>query len=95
MLSKLKLQTPWVMTSRNYPFDDYPMKFGALKGNLMAYSHIAAMRRCHNVVACSKTIASVLTKHKIVATPIQNGVHSEPVSNMVESVELPRYDAPV
>ncbi|MGO2319936.1 MAG: glycosyltransferase [Vibrio toranzoniae] len=95
LLSKLKLQTPWVMTSRNYPFDDYPMKFGALKGKLMAYSHIAAMRRCNNVVACSKTIASVLTKHNIVATPIQNGVHSEPVRGMVENVELPRYEAPV
>lgn len=95
LLSKLKLQTPWVMTSRNYPFDDYPMKFGALKGKLMAYSHIAAMRRCNNVVACSKTIASVLTKHNIVAIPIQNGVHSEPVSSMTESVELPRYNAPV
>ncbi|WP_258185285.1 glycosyltransferase [Vibrio sp. 10N.286.48.B8] len=95
LLSKLKLQTPWVMTSRNYPFDDYPMKFGALKGKLMAYSHIAAMRRCNNVVACSKTIASVLTKHNIVATPIQNGVHNEPVSSVADSGELPRYEAPV
>jgi len=74
LLSKLSLSIPWVMTSRNYPYDDYPMKFGKVKGSIMAFSHIRAMRKCNNVVACSKTIASELSFHNINATPIQNGV---------------------
>jgi len=95
LLSKLKLKIPWVATSRNYPFDDYPMKFGLLKGKLMAYSHIAAMRKCNNIVACSKTIANVLTKHNIDAYPIQNGVHIETAKSMINNVDLSKYEAPV
>lgn len=74
LLSKRSLSIPWVMTSRNYPYDDYPMKFGKVKGSIMAFSHTRAMRKCNNVVACSKTIASELSFHNISATPIQNGV---------------------
>ncbi|MEZ9976644.1 glycosyltransferase [Vibrio breoganii] len=77
LLSKLNLGIPWLLTSRNYPYDDYPMKFGRFKGGLMAYSHVAAMKKCANVVACSKTIAAELNKHSIKAKPIQNGVHTD------------------
>jgi len=74
LFSKLSLSIPWVMTSRNYPYDDYPMKFGKVKGTIMALSHFRAMSKCSNVIACSKTIASELSLHNINATPIQNGV---------------------
>lgn len=94
LLSKLSLNTPWVMTSRNYPFDDYPMKFGALKGKLMAHSHLSAMRKCNNVVACSKTIANLLAKHSVKAKPIQNGVHMDKAP-MAPSAALENFESPV
>lgn len=94
LLSKLNLNTTWVMTSRNYPFDDYPMKFGALKGRLMAYSHLSAMRKCSNVVACSKTIANLLAKHSVDARPIQNGVHIDKAP-MALSATLKKFETPV
>ncbi|MDX3773642.1 glycosyltransferase family 4 protein [Chromatiaceae bacterium AAb-1] len=74
LLAKCKLNQPWVMTSRNYPFADYPMKFGKLKGLLMAYSHIAVMRKCRYLVSCSKSIATQLAEHGIQSVAIQNGV---------------------
>jgi glycosyltransferase involved in cell wall biosynthesis len=95
LLSKLQLEIPWIMTSRNYPFDDYPMKFGALKGKLMAHSHIAAIKKCSNVVACSKTIANLLGKHNIDAKPIQNGVHIEGRPVIKQSAGLPDFESPV
>lgn len=74
LLSKINDNTPWLMTSRNYPYEDYPMKFGRIKGRVMAKTHISAMRQCSNVMACSKTIAKALKPHGIAATAIQNGV---------------------
>ncbi len=91
LMSKIDLDVPWVMTARNYPFDDYPMKFGKIKGTLMAYSHISSMRHCKNVVACSKTIASQLGLHKIKSVAIQNGVYISP-SNRSNSLG---YEYPV
>lgn len=87
LLAKMKLKQPWVMTSRNYPFADYPMKFGRLKGLLMAYSHIAAMRKCRYLVSCSKSIASELAGHGLCSTAIQNGVAFADIDN-AEVMEL-------
>ncbi len=95
LLSKLALQIPWIMTSHNYPFEDYPMKFGALKGKLMAHSHIRVMNKCSNVIACSKSIANLLEKHDIIATPIQNGVNVEPNPEVQKNVELPLFESPI
>jgi glycosyltransferase involved in cell wall biosynthesis len=64
----------WVSTARNYPFDDYPMKFGRLRGFGMARTHMAALRRCRSLVACSDTIRSQLAGHGIDARTIHNGV---------------------
>jgi glycosyltransferase involved in cell wall biosynthesis len=74
LLSKINTNGSWLMTSRNYPFDDYPMKFGRIKGWLMARAHSSIMRKCSNVIACSKTIAKALKPHGITAYAIQNGV---------------------
>jgi glycosyltransferase involved in cell wall biosynthesis len=94
LLSKLSLSIPWVMTSRNYPYDDYPMKFGKVKGTIMAHSHIRAMNKCSNVIACSKTIASELSLHNINAIPIQNGVDLAGKLNKV-SINCESLDRPV
>jgi glycosyltransferase involved in cell wall biosynthesis len=95
LLSKLDSPVPWVMTSRNYPFDDYPMKFGALKGQLMALTHISAMKKCHHVVACSKTIANQLGQHNVEAEPIQNGVHIENHSRTNSEAIVQTYESPI
>lgn len=73
-LASLALDTPWVMTSRNFPQDDYPTKFGKVRGALMVRQHLSAMRRCSNLVACSKTIQSKLAHIGISSIAIQNGV---------------------
>lgn len=46
-----------VCTIRNYAYEDYPMKFGPVKGRLMARSHTRALGRIPVPVACSRSIA--------------------------------------
>ena len=63
-----------ITTARNYPFDDYPMKFGPLLGRWMAWSHLRALRALPAVVACSASLAGMLRRHGLIATVIRNGV---------------------
>jgi glycosyltransferase involved in cell wall biosynthesis len=65
---------PRVATARNYPYDDYPLKFGRLPGLWMARSHLRAFRRLPNVIACSSVLADQLREHGIEAGVIRNGV---------------------
>ena len=65
---------PRVATARNFPHDDYPLKFGMIAGHWMARSHLAAFRRLPNVVACSSNLAELLRAQGIEAGVIQNGV---------------------
>ncbi len=68
---------PRVTTVRNYPYDDYPAKFGAIQGKAMAAEHVRMYRRIDHPVACSETIADKVRPHGVNATPIQNGVDTE------------------
>lgn len=63
----------WLLTSRNYPWIDYRMKFGWLKGTILAYQHVLAQGKCENVVACSSSIKEKLVAHGISAIVIRNG----------------------
>lgn len=63
-----------VATARNYPYDDYPMKFGPILGRWMAWSHLRAFRALPAVVACSASLAALLRRHGLDATVIRNGV---------------------
>lgn len=74
LLASMKPDIPWVLTSRNYPYHDYPVKFGRIRGRLMAMRHIAVMKKCENVIACSKTNADLLRTHGVKTATIQNGV---------------------
>ena len=65
---------PRVATARNFPHDDYPLKFGRLPGLWMARSHLAAFRSLPDVVACSATLAMRLRSRGIDAAVIPNGV---------------------
>lgn len=72
------IDIPRVATLRNYPYLDYPMKFGVFKGNLMARKHLAVIKKDpNNNIACAKTIAREFTKHHLELTYIQNGVDTE------------------
>lgn len=74
IMASLNLDTPWVMTARNFPLEDYPSKFGGVKGRLMAWKHLSAIRRCKHLVCCSKTILKKLRCVKADGIAIQNGV---------------------
>lgn len=77
VLSSLSINTPWLLTCRNYPFEGQVLERGKLIGNLFAKQHINAMRKCKNVVACAKNIAERLQKHNVNAIAIQNGSEFE------------------
>ncbi|EIJ34221.1 glycosyltransferase [Thiothrix nivea] len=76
LLASLRLNAPWVMTSRNFPPDDYPSKFGRLKGALMIRQHFSTMKHCKYLVTCSKTIQKKLSTVGIQGIAIQNGVQT-------------------
>jgi glycosyltransferase involved in cell wall biosynthesis len=63
-----------VATARNYPYQDYPMKFGPLLGRWMAWSHLRAFRALPAVVACSASLAGLLRRHGVDVAVIRNGV---------------------
>lgn len=65
---------PRISTARNYPHHDYVMKFGALQGRWMAWTHLKALRSIPTVVACSATLAELLRKQGVGAAVIRNGV---------------------
>lgn len=68
-------QIACVMTSRNFPPVDYVMKFGSVKGRVMAFLHLGAFRaKRANVVSCSYSIASQLSAVGVDSHVIHNGV---------------------
>ena len=65
---------PHVLTVRNIAWDDYPKKFGRLRGSLMAIQHLRTIRRAQHVVACSNSIAERLSEIREDIRAIPNGV---------------------
>jgi glycosyltransferase involved in cell wall biosynthesis len=63
-----------VATARNYPFDDYVMKYGRVAGRWLANAQLRALRRIPAVVACSATLADRLRPHGLDPIVIRNGV---------------------
>lgn len=64
---------PSLCTAHNYPYADYPSKFGKLRGRFMAGRHMTAFRQL-NVIGCSLAIQRQLMAHGISAGVVQNGV---------------------
>ncbi|WP_348827978.1 glycosyltransferase [Halomonas sp. RT37] len=95
VVSSLSLDIPWVATSRNFPSDDYPSKYGSWKGKLMAYKHFSAMKECSNLVACSKTLHRMLDSQGIRSVAIQNGVRCEwtdgPTASLLDNLPRPIF----
>jgi glycosyltransferase involved in cell wall biosynthesis len=63
-----------VNTIHNYPPQDYTMQYGRIIGNIMSYSHLRAFSKINYPTACSYSIASLLKKHNIVVSTVQNGI---------------------
>jgi glycosyltransferase involved in cell wall biosynthesis len=65
-------------TIRNYPYEDYPVKFGKFMGTIMAYTHMKLHKKISYPVSCSYSIADkIKTRHNITTHVIQNGINSE------------------
>lgn len=72
------IDIPRVATLRNYPYYDYPMKFGKFKGNLMARNHLKSIKKKPDSnIACAKTIADEFKQNSFDLRYIQNGVDTE------------------
>lgn len=87
-----------VATARNYPYEDYPMKYGGVLGYPAACTHLFAFRRLDNVVACSNSIRTDLAQHDISAQVIHNGVDTsayQPVSKEQKRELRQKLDLPI
>ena len=72
------IDIPKVSTLRNYPCYDYPLKFGKLKGNIMAFYHMRIIRsNSKHCIACSKSISKEFEQNQLYLPYIQNGVDTE------------------
>jgi glycosyltransferase involved in cell wall biosynthesis len=78
IVASLKLDTPHVVSIRNFPHDDYPTLFGKFRGRLMANKHIGAFKTVKNLVFCSESLAARFgSKLQITGSTVQNGVDTE------------------
>lgn len=95
LLASLRLKTPWILTARNFPYEDYPSKFGRFRGGLMALKHVFVLKNCLNVIACSKSIQKQLDGVGVKSFAIQNGValgnNSGSISTFNDDFEPPVY----
>lgn len=48
-----------IVTLRNYVYEDYPAKFGWLRGYIMVRLHLSAMKHTSMTVTCSESLARV------------------------------------
>lgn len=66
-----------VTTIHNYPYYDYPIRYGRLAGTCMSWLHINILRQIKIVVACSNALAKMLKQHLLSPCVIRNGVSQE------------------
>lgn len=94
ILSKINGNFKWVVTSHNNPDIDYPMKFGMVKGNLMALKQKRILNKCENVISCSRTIQNELQKRGIESKAVQNGVELSEIDSF-QPGDLSEYEKPI
>jgi len=73
-----------VLTLRNFVYDDYPAKFGKVKGTMLARMQLYAMKRTAKTVACSESLSKIY-KQKL-------GLEFDFIRN---GVDVDQYSAPV
>lgn len=75
ILSRLRSKSIKRVTSvYNYPYEDFPMEFGKVNGNIMAFIQVRAIRNFDSVITCSHFIASKLSKCDLPLKVIYTGV---------------------
>lgn len=57
-VSKIK-KWKQIVTLRNFVYDDYPAKFGKIRGNILARLHLYAMKHTCKTVTCSESLAKI------------------------------------
>ena len=67
-----------IHTLRNYVYDDYPAKFGKVKGTILAKMQLSAMKKSEKTIACSESLTKIY-KEKLHQSYdfIRNGVDIE------------------
>lgn len=63
-----------ITTLHNYPFEDYVLTYGKVKGYLMARWQTFLAKKL-DAIACSRSIQQKMLKHDVEVHYIQNGVH--------------------
>jgi glycosyltransferase involved in cell wall biosynthesis len=70
-----------ITTLRNFVYEDYPVKFGKLRGLIMSKLHIYAMTHTTKTVTCSQSLANIYKqKLNLTYNYIRNGVDIEQYS---------------
>lgn len=73
IVSRFKLKNHCT-TIHNYPFEDYPMTYGKVKGLLMSHFHVSVMKKISHVIFCSDSIPKRLKYKNKNMHVIFNGV---------------------
>lgn len=87
LISKLK-EIRTFSTLHNYPYYDYPMTYGRIKGWVMAYFHLRCLTKIHNANVCSKSVSDMLKeKNNYDIGYVQNGVDLEKYSAVNKEIK--------
>ena len=79
-----------VASIRNYPYHDYPMKYGKVIGYYSAKQHINTLKTIKFPVSCSNTIKAMVEKHEVKSETVCDGIDENlylPANNQ-EKIEL-------
>ncbi len=81
-IAKMKTKKQ-IITLRNYVWEDYLVKFGKLKGTIIAKLHLYAMKRTVKTVACSESLARIYKERlNMEYDYIRNGVDIDKFSKI-------------
>ena len=70
-----KIKIPKISTLRNFPFLDYPLKYGRIKGFIMAKKHFSIVKKApYDFFACSKFVSDQYKSQDVNVSYVQNGV---------------------
>lgn len=75
--------TPHVATLRNYPFKDYTMRYGKIKGGFMARAHLKILKKVDAPYVVSQSISRMLKTNKNFTIDfLRNGTDEERFNNL-------------
>ncbi len=78
-----------IITLRNFVYEDYPAKFGKLRGYIMAKLHIYAMTQTKKTVACSESLSKIYKSElNMTYDFVRNGVDVDQYSRATEEEKV-------